>query len=473
MRKRSLAGTAVTGVILGLLALPAPANAATSFAVTTALDSVDAAPGDGKCADAQGLCSLRAAILEANALPGPDTINLSAVVYVLTRAGFSENGGLTGDLDVTSPITIVGNGATVNAGDLDRAFDVLAGGALTLKDMTVTNGTAPTTQGMTPAESGGAIRSVATLTLDAVSVTNSVVTGTGASGGGIAAGGSLSIDRSTVSGNSATRAGGGIEITTGTVMIDRSTLSANMAGPTPGNGGALHVTGAARTTVDRSTVNANVASAEGGGLWNSSTGTMTVSRSVITDNEARGALADQGGGGLFNEATPDVNVPGGGTLIVDRTEITNNRATGAGGTGPTSGSGGGILNDQGTLSVVRSTITGNAAVRAGGGIEAKLGDTTLERTVLSNNSTGPTPGNGGGLHLTGAGTVTIERGTVVGNTATNEGGGLWNDANGTMRVTRTQISGNTAPKGANVFQQVPDGAFTIDGVKVAAGPNAL
>lgn len=473
MRKRSIAGTAVSAVILGMLALPAQAGAAAAITVTTAADTVDAMPGDGVCADGAGACSLRAAVMEANALPGPDTINLSSVLYVLALPGFSENAGRTGDLDVSSSIVINGKGATVDAADLDRAFDVLAGGSLTLSNLTVTNGSAPTTQGATPAESGGAIRSVGALALDGVSVTNSVVSGTGASGGGIIAGGSLSIDRSTVSGNSATRAGGGIEVTTGTVTIDRSALSGNSTGPTPGNGGGLHVTGAATTTVDRSTVTANFASAEGGGLWNSSTGTMTVSRSVVSGNEAAGPLADQGGGGLFNEATPDPSAPGGGTLIVDRSEITGNRATGAGGTGATSGSGGGILNDQGTLTVIRSTISGNAAVRAGGGIEAKLGATTLERTVLTGNSTGPTPGNGGGLHLTGAGSVIVERGTVTGNSATNEGGGLWNDANGTMTVTRTQISANTAPKGANVFQQVPDGTFTIDGAKVAPGPNAI
>ena len=61
--------------------------------------------------------------------------------------------------------------------------------------------------------------------------------------------------------------------------------------------------------------------------------------------------------------------------------------------------------------------------------------------------TGPdgtaSPGNGGGLHITGAGDATITGGTANGNIAANEGGGLWNGT-GTLTVDGTTISGNTA-----------------------------
>jgi hypothetical protein len=42
---------------------------------------------DGVCATASGACSLRAAIMEANALPGADTIIVPAGTYVLALAG--------------------------------------------------------------------------------------------------------------------------------------------------------------------------------------------------------------------------------------------------------------------------------------------------------------------------------------------------------------------------------------------------
>src|SRR5437870_10369966 len=60
-----------------------PAHAA-SFTVNSTLDAVDASPGDGLCADATGACTLRAAIMETNALPGADEITLPAGVYALS-----------------------------------------------------------------------------------------------------------------------------------------------------------------------------------------------------------------------------------------------------------------------------------------------------------------------------------------------------------------------------------------------------
>ena len=60
-----------------------PAQGA-SFTVNATHDAVDAAPGDGICADAGGACTLRAAVMETNALPGADEISLPAGTYVYT-----------------------------------------------------------------------------------------------------------------------------------------------------------------------------------------------------------------------------------------------------------------------------------------------------------------------------------------------------------------------------------------------------
>ncbi|HKJ56246.1 MAG TPA: hypothetical protein VJ978_09695, partial [Nitriliruptoraceae bacterium] len=109
----------------------------------------------------------------------------------------------------------------------------------------------------------------------------------------------------------------------------------------------------------------------------------------------------------------------------------------------------------------------NTSNRAGGGIEAVAGTTDLDRVDLSGNSTGAAPGNGGGLHLTGAGTVDITDSLVVTNTAAAEGGGLWNSATGTMTVGDTTISGNQAPVGPDVFND--GGVFTVDGAPVPVG----
>lgn len=152
-----------------------------------------------------------------------------------------------------------------------------------------------------------------------------------------------------------------------------------------------------------------------------------------------------------------LDVAAGAHLRLDEVTITGGAAEGAG----LPASGGGVRN-AGELEVHDSTITRNTAVRAGGGIEASAGSTTtISRSTLSENSTGPGPGNGGGLHITASGTVTVERSTVTGNTAAAEGGGLWNDTGSTMHVSRSVISDNTAsgPEATNGG----GGLFTIGG----------
>jgi len=80
------------------------------FNVNTLLDTVDVNPGNGLAQDAVGNTSLRAAVMEANALAGADTINLPAGTYALTRVGANENGAALGDLDVLDSLTLFGAG---------------------------------------------------------------------------------------------------------------------------------------------------------------------------------------------------------------------------------------------------------------------------------------------------------------------------------------------------------------------------
>ncbi|MGH9381707.1 MAG: hypothetical protein ACRD2Z_14000, partial [Thermoanaerobaculia bacterium] len=80
-------------------------------------DAVDAVPGDGLCETAPDPgCSLRAAIQEANALPGADTILVPPGIFVLSLAGIDEDEAATGDLDVTDAVSIAG------AGDCDTSL---------------------------------------------------------------------------------------------------------------------------------------------------------------------------------------------------------------------------------------------------------------------------------------------------------------------------------------------------------------
>jgi hypothetical protein len=158
---------------------------------------------------------------------------------------------------------------------------------------------------------------------------------------------------------------------------------------------------------------------------------MMITGATITSNIAEGAMANEGGGGVFNA---------GGTITIDSSVIALNTATG------TAGSGGGILNDGGTLTVMNSTISENTSMRAGGGIEDNSVEgnlLTLTNINLSDNVTGSAPGNGGGLHITGPGNSIITGSVVSSNSAAREGGGLWNGS-GLMTITSTEIINNVA-----------------------------
>ncbi len=119
-------------------------------------------------------------------------------------------------------------------------------------------------------------------------------------------------------------------------------------------------------------------------------------------------------------------------------DLTNNQATGPG------GSGGGIFNDgdTATLTLLSSTSSGNTAVRAGGGIEMNGGTLMMSLSGLDGNNAGTSPGNGGGLHVT-KGDVTISTATITNNIAV-EGGGLWNNAGWTMMLDGVTITDNMA-----------------------------
>ncbi len=382
--------------------------------VTTSADTADANPDDGRCADDRGKCSLRAAV--ANVADG-GTVSLRKVRSVTLSAP-------EGDIDLVRDVKITGFGATIDLSGLgDRAFDVAEGVTASISKLTITGG-APAA-----GESGGAIRNAGTLHLDKVTATGNTVSGEGASGGAIFTTGTLRVSQSRLAGNTATRAGGAIEANGGTTHVDRSVLVDNATGPMPGNGGALHLTGAGVVEVTRSHVRDNTAAAEGGGLWNSAGGQMRVSWTVLVDNVAEGVEATNGGGALFND---------GGTLTVEHSKVAGNSAPNG------SGSGGGIFNDGGTLVVDRTTISGNDAQRAGGGVETVDGIVTIERSSLASNEIGPNPGNGGGVHVSGpAADVTITTTRVVGNTAAREGGGLWaGGGDSIMRVTRSKIANN-------------------------------
>lgn len=93
---------------------PGAGDSALSLTVDTTEDYVDTRPGDGRCrGEGFGLpgCSLRAAVMEANASPGSDLISIPPGRYRLTlrdRGRSPDSDERLGDLDISDDVTIVG-----------------------------------------------------------------------------------------------------------------------------------------------------------------------------------------------------------------------------------------------------------------------------------------------------------------------------------------------------------------------------
>jgi hypothetical protein len=153
------------GLVFALIAPFAHAEGFVAFAQMPA-DLPDFLPGDGKCSYLQNppqgsmaYCTLRAAIMETNALPGKDTIYLMpAMTYTLTVAGLpdgGEEGAQAGDLNITSPVLIQPIGdpanaairATIDANGIDRVLNIVNAGEVELVNVGITGGFAENAAG--------------------------------------------------------------------------------------------------------------------------------------------------------------------------------------------------------------------------------------------------------------------------------------------------------------------------------------
>ncbi len=284
--------------------------------VTSNADQVDAAPGDGMCATAAGDCTLRAAIQEANALPGFDTIALEAGFYALTRPGAGEDASATGDLDVSEALRIVGEGADstiVDGGNLDRVLHTLAaavatdvsgvtisggnaslggggifhnGSSLTLTDVVIRDNIGPL---------GGGLHNARSATLEDVIVSNNRATATGGQGGGIYSSGALRATDTIITDNAA-RDGGGVSSSAALTFINAS-ITRNSAIT---QGGGIRSLGTLSTlSMERGILLGNSAT-DGGGIYHSNSNSTTGFISLTLANVTLGRNAASSGAALWS-----------------------------------------------------------------------------------------------------------------------------------------------------------------------------
>jgi hypothetical protein len=119
--------------LLIVLARPQPTGAA-NFTVNSLGNQPDVLPGNGVCATPVATCTLRAAIQEANALGGADTIGFSLTGVI----------SLTGPLpDIEGPLTINGPGAallTLNANNSGAVLTNRSSADVTIAGLAITGG---------------------------------------------------------------------------------------------------------------------------------------------------------------------------------------------------------------------------------------------------------------------------------------------------------------------------------------------
>lgn len=245
-------------VTLSALTMPLLSAEAETFTVTKTADTAD-----GTC-DAD--CSLREAVIAANANAGEDIIQIGVGTFTITRAGDDDTASL-GDLDVTQSTTIQGMGAdvtVVDGGQLDRVFQFnpssSSGVAIFLTNMTIQNGKVA-----------------------------------GSMGGGIWSDSYLAIQRCRITNNQADISGGGINFS-GSLGIQDSVFDNNES--LTGSGGAIATSGlGGPLAIVNSTISGNKAALNGGGLISNSS--VRLANVTITDNIADSDANGSGDGGGF------------------------------------------------------------------------------------------------------------------------------------------------------------------------------
>jgi predicted outer membrane repeat protein len=312
-------------VTLALASTAKPASAAT-FVVDNTSDAKDASPGDGFCDDGNGRCTLRAAVMEANALAGADTITLPAGTYTLSLGPGDDDAvdgavDSSGDLDILNDdLTLNGAGAgttiiqagTTNANGIDRVFDVDPpfgglGLSFTLSGVTVRNGQAPAPQGAGGDGAGIRYFGYSATTPGTLTLANCILQDNtaqaGLAGGVEVTGGALTMSNTTVQSNTATAgAGGGVYFddqgTNESLAITGGGISSNHAPDASfGNGGGLYIVSSSSASLSSVSFSSNSAALDGGGIYQA-LGSLSLNAVTLSSNTAGG-----NGSGVLAQST--------------------------------------------------------------------------------------------------------------------------------------------------------------------------
>ena len=479
-RVMALATAGLVGAAVAVVAAPGSAVAAT-IVVDTTLDVVNGV---------DGVTSLREAFTAANGNGVDDSIQLAgAATYDLTSCA-------SGVLEHTEDqvLTIEANGSTIrqtcpDAGVL-ASTDPLS--SIVVLDAVIEGG--PNT--------GVAVLGAGIFTDGRLELEGSTVTGVDAGPGGSVIDGAMSgglYTLSIVDSSIIDNAGHAVKLSFGSVLVSASTISGNSGdgvGLTDGspltvtdsvivdNGGRGASTtgmGTTQMTVSGSTISGN----GGGGVGCNACGLLTITDTSIEDNGALAALGTGGGVSFtvdqddpsdaprleIEDSTIDGNVArraGGGvrvgitestaptaptTLVILSNSVVSNNSTLGDGV-----PGGGIAVETGSLAMAGVEVLGNqagvggvASTSHGGGVFfresavdeiADPHDLQFAAVEISANTA---KGRGGGMEVSTAGRIEVDRLTLSDNTAATVGGGAYLQTE--TSIERSVVDGNAAVRG--------------------------
>lgn len=303
----------------------------------------------------------------------------------------------------------------------------------------------------------------------------------------------FSVLRNYAAGEDEADSGGGIKLASNAAFSNVE-VSYNYA---EGSGGGIYNASGISLSVSGGAISGNTSAAKGGGVYNA--GTVFMSGSAVVGDSSKTATATENaysnkaaeGGGIHSTGTVYLgysgasaksaltggvfyNYPDGicvqnGTLYMDSGSVSYNYERGvyAGST---------VYETYGTVTMTGGTISGNgnSATENGGGIYAGYhGRFTMSGGTISGN----TAKNGGGLGIANVlSTFTMSSGTISGNTAVENGGGIYSDMDGTYTGSITMsggsVSGNKAGSGFNgngVY--INNGPFAMSGAAAISADN--
>ncbi len=315
-----LVAALLLGTLLAMLQVQYASAQTHNYNVTSTADLPDATPGDDVCLTNTNVCTLRAAIEEAN------HPNNTGTKFIFPMAGTYT---LNSQLVITGQnINIYGTGDSSNViidgGSQHRVFDVI-GGPVGIFWVTIQNGRNEQSVNVPSHYHGGAIHNHGTLTLSEVVIQDSVadvVTSPPPApapqpttdcvtvcGGGIYNAATVSVSMVTFVDNRAALHGGAI-LNGGTLAMENATLYSNDTfsadAALNGTGSAVANTGGT-ATLTHTTVASN--STESGGAIGVTGGTLTLAASIVANNtggNCAGTITDGG----FNIDYPDSACPG-------------------------------------------------------------------------------------------------------------------------------------------------------------------